>query len=60
MCVAMNVFFWAKFCILVTNFFGKKWIFSKCKFEKIKIWRKLPNFQNHKIEGKKRSWLPRM
>jgi hypothetical protein len=33
MCVAMNVFFWAKFCILATNFFGKKWIFSKCKFE---------------------------
>jgi hypothetical protein len=36
MCVAMNVFFWAKFCILVTIFFGKKWIFSKCKFEKKK------------------------
>jgi hypothetical protein len=38
----------------------KNGFFQSVNLKIIKIWRKLPNFQKHKIEGKKRSWLPHM
>jgi hypothetical protein len=55
MCVAMNVFFWAECCILVTIFFGNKWKFSKCKFEKKKhfLGENCQNFKTTKLKEKK-------
>ncbi len=53
-------FFGQNFAFWRQIFLEKNGFFQSVNLKIIKIWRKLPNFQKHKIEGKKRSWLPHM